>query len=85
MDFQTSKELYDSFWRHKRDALSSRVDIGHVRHVLETMIDHMDRREILFVPESLIDDYHEVVSAMASENHTGQRRFKSFVLPRELL
>ena len=68
MGFQTSKELYDGFWRHKRDALSSRVDIGHVRRVLETMIDHIDRREILFVPESLLDDYHEVVSAMASEN-----------------
>ena len=68
MDFQTSKELYDSFWRHKRDALSSDVDIGRVRSVLKTMIDHMDRREILFVPESLIDDYHDVVSAMASEN-----------------
>ena len=68
MDFQTSKDLYDSFWRHKRDALSSRVDIVQIRSVLETMISYMDRREVLFVPESLIDDYHDVVSAMASEN-----------------
>ena len=68
MAFQTSKDLYDGFWRHKRVALSSRVEFSLVRIVLKTMIDHMNYREILFVPESLLDDYHDTVSAMASEN-----------------
>ena len=66
---QTTKDLYDEFWRHKQRALGSlRVTTGQMRNVVDLMVDHMNEREVLFVPESLLDDHSEVLAVMASEN-----------------
>ena len=66
---QTTKDLYDEFWRHKQRAVrSSCVATGQMRSIVDLMVDHMNEREVLFVPESLLDDHSEVLAVMASEN-----------------
>ena len=66
---QSTKDLYDAFWRDKRRALQSRnVASGQMRTVIDLVVDHMTGRELLFVPESLLDDHADDMAAMASEN-----------------
>ena len=68
INFQTSKELYDGFWRHKLKALSSLANISDIQRVTDAMLEHMNCRETLFVPESLLEEHHDTVSVMISEN-----------------
>ena len=66
---QTTKDLYRAFWDHKEIALRLlHVPDGHMRMVIDPMVDHMTDRELLFVPASLLDNHAYVVSAMTSEN-----------------
>ena len=66
---QTAKDLYDAFWHYKRQVLQSRgVTAERMRIVIDLMVDHMTGRESLFVPESLLDDHADVMSALESEN-----------------
>ncbi len=66
---QTTKDLYDAFWRYKRQALQSRgVSPSQMREVVDLVVNQMTDRELLFVPESLLDDHADVMSALASEN-----------------
>ena len=66
---QTTKDLYDAFWRYKRQALQSRgVSPGQMRQVVDLMVNQMTDRELLFVPESLLDDHADVTAVLASEN-----------------
>ena len=67
--FQSDKDLYDAFWRHKQQMIRNRpADAGDIQTVVDIMVDHMNEREVLFVPESLLDAYADVVAVMASEN-----------------
>ena len=66
---QTTKDLYDAFWRYKQQALQSRgVSPGHMREVVDLVVNQMTDRELLFVPESLLDDHADVTAVLASEN-----------------
>ena len=66
---QTTKDLYDAFWRHKRQGLQSRgVSPGQMREVVDLVVNQMTDRELLFVPESLLDDHADVMAVLASEN-----------------
>ena len=66
---QTTKDLYDAFWRHKQQALQSRgVAPGQMREVVDLVVNQMTQRELLFVPDSVLDDHTDVVGALASEN-----------------
>ena len=66
---QTTKDLYDAFWRHKQQALQSRgVSPGQMREVVDLVVNQMTDRELLFVPESLLDDHADAMAVLASEN-----------------
>ena len=66
---QTTKDLYDRFWDYKLQVMqSSSIASGKVRRVVDMMVDHMNEREVLFVPKSLLDDHFEVATVMLSEN-----------------
>ncbi|MXZ91320.1 MAG: ATP-binding protein [Chloroflexi bacterium] len=66
---QTTKDLYDAFWRHKRQALQSRgVPPDQMREVVDLVVKHMTDRELLFVPESLLDDHAGATAFLESEN-----------------
>ena len=66
---QTTKDLYDAFWRHKQQALQSReVSPGQMREVVDLVVNQMTDRELLFVPESFLDDHAGVMAVLASEN-----------------
>ena len=66
---QTTKDLYDAFWRYKRQTLQSRgVTPDQMRAVVDLMVGHMTDRELLFVPESLLDHHGHAVAVMTSEN-----------------
>ena len=66
---QTTKDLYDAFWRHKWQALQSRkVAPDQMRTIIDLVVNHMADRELLFVPESFLDDHADDMAAMASEN-----------------
>ena len=65
----TTKDLYDAFWRRKQQALQSRgVPSSQMREVIDLVVNQMTDRELLFVPESLLDDHVGVMSVLASEN-----------------
>ena len=66
---QTTKDLYDAFWRYKQQALQSRgVSPGQMREVVDLVVNQMTDRELLFVPESLLDDHADVTAVLVSEN-----------------
>ncbi len=66
---QTTKDLYDAFWRYKQQALQSRgMSPGQMREVVDLVVNQMTDRELLFVPESLLDDHADVTAVLASEN-----------------
>ena len=66
---QTTKDLYEAFWRHKRQALQPRgVSPGQMREVVDLVVNQMTDRELLFVPESLLDDHADAMAVLASEN-----------------
>ena len=66
---QTTKDLYDAFWRYKRQALQSRgVPPGQMREVVDLVVNQMTDLELLFVPESLLDDHADIMEVLASEN-----------------
>ena len=72
MDFRTSKDLYDSFYRFKRERLETvyGLDPVEIQSAVSSMIEYMNKSENLFVPESILTDSlrQKVVSDMASEN-----------------
>lgn len=66
---QTTKDLYDAFWRYKRHALQSReVSPSQMREVVDLVVNQMTDLELLFVPESLLDDHADIMEVLASEN-----------------
>ena len=66
---RTTKDLYDEFWRHKQQALRSRgVTSGQMREAIDLVVKQMTDRELLFVPESSLDDHADVLAVLASEN-----------------
>lgn len=68
LGFQTAKELYDRFWDEKKRVLRGRMDTTAVQKVAELMAESMSERQALSVPVSILDEHHEVVDFMASEN-----------------
>ena len=68
LGFQTAKELYDAFWEEKRRVLREQVDAAPVQEVADMMAKSMSARQALSVPASLLDEHHEIVDLMASEN-----------------
>ena len=68
MDFQTAKDLYDRFWDYKRMAMRSRIDGTQTQSVMNLVIESMTKRQALFVPVALLDQYDETVSVIVSEN-----------------
>ena len=69
MDFRTPKDLYDRFRSSKWANLERRgLKRAHIRNVTNLMLEYMNDREVLFVPDSRLDEYERVVSVMESEN-----------------
>ena len=68
LGFQTAKELYDGFWDEKKRVLRVRIDATHVQEVADLMAESMSERQALSVPVSLLDEHHEIVDLMTSEN-----------------
>ena len=74
--FQTAKDLYDRFWEYKRSVISVRLDGRAVQNVVNRVVSLMTQRQALSIPVSALDEYHEEVSVLASENilvRDGQR------------
>ena len=72
MDFRTTKDLYDGFYRFKRERLESvfGLDPAEIQSAVSSMLEYMNKSETLFVPEPILADglRQKAVSAMASEN-----------------
>ena len=72
MGFRTSKDLYDRFYRFKRERLESvfGLDPAEIQSAVSSMLEYMNKSENLFVPEPILADgqRQKAVSAMASEN-----------------
>ena len=74
--FQTAKDLYDRFWEYKRSVISDRLDGHAVQRSVNRVVSIMTQRQALSIPVSALDEYHEEVSVLASENilvRDGQR------------
>lgn len=69
LGFQTPKGLYDRFWNYKQTTIRSRLsDPSHLLRVVDLLADHMSRHQVLYAPQSLLDEFREAASVMASEN-----------------
>ena len=69
MGFRTTKDLYDRFRRSKWANLERLgLEYAHIQNVTDLMLEYMNDREVLFVPDSRLDEHERIVSAMASEN-----------------
>ena len=72
MGFRTTKDLYDGFYRFKRERLESvfGLDPAEIQSAVSSMLEYMNKSENLFVPEPILADglRQKAVSAMASEN-----------------
>lgn len=69
LDFKTAKDLYDQFWNRKQLILRERRGPSiQWTHVIDTLCDYMSKRQILSVPQEIVDDYADDARAMASEH-----------------
>ena len=68
LGFQTSTDLYNRFWDYKRMGIRSHMDNAQIQRIVSLMINSMMEREVLFVPLATLDEYHDAVSVMVSEN-----------------
>lgn len=69
LEFGSADELYDEFWKRKRQLVSHRVDHRVAwTEVVDTLCDYMSERQALSAPVEILDKYEEDASAMASEH-----------------
>ena len=71
LDFKTSKDLYDHFWRYKQSVLQQRLDRPiQWTNVIDVLCDYMSsqQKQSLSAPQEVIDDYAKDAEAMASEH-----------------
>ena len=67
--FNTVGELYDRFWRRKRQNLKARLGReSHWDHIIDALTGRMSIRQVLFAPKSVVDDRTEDAEAMTSEH-----------------
>jgi hypothetical protein len=69
-DFASPMDLFDLFWKVKRDKVEERAGCrsGEFKAVTERLSDHMSARQILSAPVELVeDDFPATTEAMASE------------------
>ena len=74
LGIQTAKELYDAYWDEKKRVMRGRATASHIQEVADLIADSMSDRQSLSVPASLLDEHHEVVDLMASENILAKNR-----------
>ena len=69
LDLDTARELYDRFWERKRRLVQEKAG-RHVdwTRVIDCLCDYMSERQVLSVPEDILDDYADDADAMASEH-----------------
>jgi hypothetical protein len=70
VDFSSPIDLFELFWRVKRDRVEERAGgrSGEFKAVTEKLSDHMSARQILSAPVELVeDDFPATTEAMASE------------------
>lgn len=70
IEFRTADDLYDEFWRRKRQLVRARLGGGTVRwtQVMDALCDSMSEDQVLSVPADVLDDYEDEANAMASEH-----------------
>jgi hypothetical protein len=70
LDFRTANDLYDEFWRRKRQLVRARAGGRAVQwiQVVDALCDRMSERRILSAPVETLDDYEDDASIMASEH-----------------
>jgi len=78
--FQTVGELYDGYWKRKRQNLRARLGREtHWNEVVDALTQKMSARQVLFAPKVVVDDWEDDAQAMASEHVLveagGQYRF----------
>ncbi len=67
--FNTVGELYNRYWRRKRQNLKERLGReSHWDHIIDALTGRMNERQILFAPKLIVDDRTEDVEAMISEH-----------------
>lgn len=68
--FSTSDDLFDEFWRRKRQLVRERLGGGTLRwtEVIDTLCNRMSNDQILSVPAEALDDYEDEAIIMASEH-----------------
>jgi hypothetical protein len=64
LSFESANELFDLYWQRKAQKLAGTNWI----EVINRMCDQMSNRQMLFVPDSVLDSYIETASKMTSEN-----------------
>lgn len=69
LHFETAKDLYDKFWRRKQALVRERLgrDVRWVQ-VVDALCDHMNERQALSAPASVLDEYEADAGAMVSEH-----------------
>ena len=65
LNFETARDLYRRYWDYKRERLGRSVK--WIR-VIDTLCDYMSERQVLHMPEDVIDEYVNDAKAMASEH-----------------
>ena len=66
MYFQTARDLYEGFWRYKKQILHAKDT--HAQNVVDRILQYMNEQETLFVPEAVLDGLDHEVSILLSEN-----------------
>lgn len=68
MEFRTAEDLYDEFWRRKRQLVHARLGGGTIRwtQAMGALCEHMSEGQVLSVPADVLDDYE--ANAMTSEH-----------------
>ncbi len=69
LTFATARDLYDHYWEHKQNVVSSRLGRSiQWTHVLDLLCDYMSGRQVLTAPKDVVADYRQDALAMASDH-----------------
>ena len=69
LNFATAKDLFDIFWRRKQQVLQARLGRSVVwTEVIDKLCDYMSAKQVLSVPENLLDEFELDALAMVSEH-----------------
>ena len=69
IEFTSSGDLYDAFWKHKAAAVSQRLhgNLSVWSDAVGHLSDELSRRESLVAPSFVLDEYGEALDVLASE------------------